>query len=199
MRDIRKVKLKVRGNNLRKFFVTLPLSTKTAWWMTWHLDCKSQDERIRHPTKLEWKIFDKRNNLFALEARNVRLGLARDGFNTFKSMYPSYYIWPMVMFTYNLPPWLCMRSSFMMLTLLILGPKQLGNAIDVYLQPLIDELKQLWFIGMKMYDAEKKEFYNMHAALLWTINDFPTYTNLSGWSTKGKLACPIYMEDTHHL
>src|SRR4051812_42944844 len=30
----------------------------------------------------------------------------------------------------------------------------------------------------------------MQAALLWTINDFPTLGNLSGWSTSGYLACP---------
>jgi hypothetical protein len=31
----------------------------------------------------------------------------------------------------------------------------------------------------------------MHAALMWTINDFPAYGMLSRWSTAGKLACPI--------
>lgn len=31
----------------------------------------------------------------------------------------------------------------------------------------------------------------MRAAILWTISDFPAYAMLSGWSTKGKLACPI--------
>jgi len=30
----------------------------------------------------------------------------------------------------------------------------------------------------------------MHAAIDWTINDFPAYANLSGWSTKGYKACP---------
>ena len=30
----------------------------------------------------------------------------------------------------------------------------------------------------------------MHATLLWTINDFPAYSDISGWSTKGSLACP---------
>ena len=39
----------------------------------------------------------------------------------------------------------------------------------------------------------------MHAALLWTINDFPAYANLSGWSTKGKLACPVCNEDTYSM
>ncbi|KAL8117782.1 hypothetical protein AgCh_015615 [Apium graveolens] len=33
----------------------------------------------------------------------------------------------------------------------------------------------------------------MKAALLWTINDFPALAMLSGWSTKGKLACPVCM------
>uniref|UniRef100_M1D484 TNP2-like transposon protein n=1 Tax=Solanum tuberosum TaxID=4113 RepID=M1D484_SOLTU len=36
----------------------------------------------------------------------------------------------------------------------------------------------------------------MRAALLWTINDFPAYANLSRWSTKGALACPLCNKDT---
>jgi len=31
--------------------------------------------------------------------------------------------------------------------------------------------------------------------LMWTINDFPAYGMLSGWSTHGKLACPYCMEN----
>ena len=30
----------------------------------------------------------------------------------------------------------------------------------------------------------------MRATLMWTISDFPTYGMLSGWSTKGYMACP---------
>ena len=30
----------------------------------------------------------------------------------------------------------------------------------------------------------------MRAAVPWTINDFPVHANLSGWSTKGRFACP---------
>jgi len=29
---------------------------------------------------------------------------------------------------------------------------------------------------------------------MWTINDFPTYGMLSGWTTAGRLGCPICME-----
>ena len=35
----------------------------------------------------------------------------------------------------------------------------------------------------------------MRAAILWTINDFLAYANLSSWSTKGKFACPICNKD----
>jgi hypothetical protein len=36
----------------------------------------------------------------------------------------------------------------------------------------------------------------MRAALMWTINDFPAYGMLSGWSTHGRFACPHCMEHT---
>ncbi|BBH07141.1 hypothetical protein Prudu_018990 [Prunus dulcis] len=75
--------------------------------------------------------------------------------------------------TYNLPPWLCMKRKFMMLSLLISGPKQPGNDIDVYLEPLIDDLKSLW-VGIRgVYDAHNGEYFTLRAALMWTINDFP--------------------------
>ncbi|KAM6574759.1 hypothetical protein CsatA_023086 [Cannabis sativa] len=36
----------------------------------------------------------------------------------------------------------------------------------------------------------------MRAALLWTINDFPARSSLSGWSGQGYKACPTCNEDT---
>ena len=39
----------------------------------------------------------------------------------------------------------------------------------------------------------------MHACVLWTINDFPDYGNLSGLSTKGYKAYPICNEDISSL
>jgi len=35
----------------------------------------------------------------------------------------------------------------------------------------------------------------MKATLMWTINDFPAYGMLFGWSTHGKFACPYCMGD----
>jgi len=45
------------------------------------------------------------------------------------------------------------------------------------------------------YDISKKQNFMMKVALMWTINDFPAYGMLSGWSTSGRLACPHYMNN----
>ena len=37
-----------------------------------------------------------------------------------------------------------MKRKFIMMPVLIQGPKQHGNDIDVYLRPLVEELLQLW-------------------------------------------------------
>ena len=64
--------------------------------------------------------------------------------------------------------------------LLIPDPKSPGEKIDVFMQPLIDELNDLWVCGIEAYDAHSKSTFQMHAALMWTINDFSTYGMLSG-------------------
>ncbi|XP_035547370.1 uncharacterized protein LOC118348907 [Juglans regia] len=152
---------------------------------------------MRHPSDSQvWTTFDNDHSWFARDARNIRLGLASDGFNPFNNLAKPYSIWPVILMPYNLPPWLCMKDQFFITSLIIPGPKSPGNEIDVYLQPLVDELNELWENGVHTYDAYKKETFRLHAALMWTINDFPAYGNLSGWSTKGKLACPSCNADT---
>ena len=56
----------------------------------------------------------------------------------------TYSTWLVVLTIYNWPPWLCMKQHSFMLSLLILGPESFGEKIDVFLQPLIDELIHLW-------------------------------------------------------
>ena len=83
------------------------------------------------------------------------------------------------------------------LSLLISGPRQPGNNIDVYLEPQIEDLITLWEVGVQVYDAHQQEFFTLRAVLLWTINDFPTYGNLSGCTVKGYYGCPICGEETY--
>ncbi|KAK9267622.1 hypothetical protein L1049_010053 [Liquidambar formosana] len=177
------------------------MSKKTATDMRWHKEKRIAEENVlRHPVdSIAWKEFDKEHDWFAQEPRNVRLGLASDGFNPFGNMSNSYSMWPVLLMPYNLPPWKCMKEPFFMMSILIPGPKSPGNDIDVYMRPLIDELKELWEDGVETYDASTKQNFQLHAAVLWTINDFPAYGNLSEWSTKGKLACPTCNKDTCFL
>ena len=172
------------------------MSYKTAFHMKWHVDGCMEGEMMRHPVdSLAWKNFDNVHPSFELEPRNVRLSLESDGFNPFGNMSISYSMWPVVLIPYNLPPLMCMKHAFFMLSLLILGPTTPGNDIDIYLQPLIDELNDLWDVGVQTYDASTKQNFCMRATILWTTNDFLAYANLSGWSTKGKFACPICNKD----
>jgi len=36
---------------------------------------------------------------------------------------------------------------------MISGPKNSGKKLDVFLRPLIDELKNLWSVGVETYDV----------------------------------------------
>ncbi|XP_012847795.1 PREDICTED: uncharacterized protein LOC105967723 [Erythranthe guttata] len=166
--------------------------------MRWYKDGKIDEEgKMIHPSDSEaWKDLDKQYPWFAQDPRNVRLGLATDGFNPFGNMNNSYSIWPMILVPYNLPPWLCMKEPYFIMSLLIPGPKSPGRDIDVYLRPLIDDLKELWESGVRTRDAKTGELFVLHAAILWTINDFPAYGDIYGHRTKGYCACPRCSADT---
>ncbi|XP_028116992.1 uncharacterized protein LOC114314735 [Camellia sinensis] len=101
----------------------------------------------------------------------------------------SYSLWPVILIPYNLPPWLAMKDPFFMLSLLILGESQPGIDIDVYMRPLVDELIQLWKNDTLTCDASTGETFCMGAALLWTIYDWPTFSDMSGWRTKSHYSC----------
>ena len=79
-----------------------------------------------------------------------------------------------------------------MISLLIFGPKQPRNDIDVFLEPFVEELKVAWDEGVRTYDAHSSSSFNMKVILMWVIHDFLAYGNMVGCTTKGFCACPIY-------
>ena len=105
--------------------------------------------------------------------------MTSNGLNPFRMMSTQYSIWPVILMTYNLPLWLCMKQLYFIVSLLILGPKAPSNDIDVFLEPLINELKELWEFSVKIYNASKNEAFILHGALICMINDFSTYGNQS--------------------
>lgn len=165
-------------------------SKNTVEEAQWHkLKRQPVDNELSHPADGEaWKDFDRKYGWFAKDARNMRLGLATDGFNPFGNMSSSYSMWPVFVVPYNGPPWACMEQSNFMMALLIPGPKCPGKDLDVFLEPLIEELLELWK-GVRTYDACSASMFDLHAAILWCIHDYPALGTLSGRTTKGYYAC----------
>ena len=115
---------------------------------------RESDGKMRHPSDSpSWKLVDHRWPDFDSEPRNLRFAISADGINPHSSMSSKHSCWPIIMVIYNLPPWLCMKRKLMMLSLLISGPQKPENDIDVYLAPLLDDLKMLWEEGVESYDA----------------------------------------------
>ena len=60
------------------------MSGHTSDHMRWYKNRDVKDGEISHPViGEEWKNFDRQYPSFAQEIRNIRLGLATDGFNPF--------------------------------------------------------------------------------------------------------------------
>ncbi|CAK8566392.1 unnamed protein product [Lathyrus sativus] len=168
--------------------------------LTWYAKERVVNGMLRHPADSPQRAkIDHDYPNFGQEERNLRLALSTDGINPHGIQSSKLTSWPVILLIYNLPPWLCMKRKYMMLTMLISGPKQPGNDIDIYLAPLIEDLKHMWEAGVEVYDEYKKESFQLRVMLFGTINDFPAYGNLSGYSVKGKLACPVCEDNTHSI
>jgi hypothetical protein len=109
--------------------------------MRWHMEDRKIDEMLRHPADgSQWRKIEREFPDFAGDARNLWFGLSTDGMDPFGEQSCSHNTYPVTLCIYNLPPWLCMKQKFIMMPVLIQGPKQPGNDIDVYLRPLVDEI-----------------------------------------------------------
>ncbi|WVZ83966.1 hypothetical protein U9M48_031052 [Paspalum notatum var. saurae] len=171
---------------LKRIFCSKTLSELARWHK---MKRKPVENELTHPADGEaWKDFDNKYGWFAKDARNIRLGLATDGFNPFGKMSASYSMWPVFLISYNFPPWECMEQSNFMMGLLIPGKESPGKDIDVFLEPLVEELLELWK-GVRTMDALTGKSFDLHAAVIWCIHDYPALSTLSGRVTKGYYAC----------
>ena len=168
--------------------------------MTWHAsDERKDDGKLRHPADAkQWQEFDKKYPDFAEDPRNVRFALSTDGMNPFAERSSTHSTWPVIMTIYNLPSWLCQKRKYLLLTILISGPTQPGVDMDVFLEPLMQEMQILWEVGVKMIDAFRKETFTLRAIIIVTINDYPALFSLSG-QFKGKVGCVECIDGTWHV
>ena len=75
---------------------------------------------------------------------------------------------------------MCMKLPCVFLSSVILGPYNLKNKINVYLQPLINEPKTLCNEGVNTYDVYKDKTFKKKSTLMSTINNFLAYRMLLG-------------------
>jgi hypothetical protein len=90
---------------------------------------------------------------FKDEVRSLRLNIKMDGVNPYSLQNTNYYVWHAVVINTNILPWLSVKNEHLMLALIFPGREQVKN-MDVYLQPLVDELKELWE-GIHVYDVSR--------------------------------------------
>ena len=114
--------------------------------------CKG-DDKLRHPADAtQWKNFDLKYREFSQEPRNIRFTLSTDGMNPFGQMRNPHITWPVILALYNIPSWLCHKRKYLLLTTLISGPKEIGNDIELFLEPLMEDMQKLWSEGVRMWD-----------------------------------------------
>ena len=178
-------------------------SKKLSKLNVWHHFNKSVDGKMRHTADSpQWNFVqselepDAGDDMFGKDPRDIHLGLAVDGMNLYSEKRSTQSLTPVIMFNYNLPPWMVTKKYFVMLCLLIPTKLSLtGCNFDVFIQPLVDELQQLWSRrGVLTRDARAymgMAHFNMRAVLMWTLHDFPAYGLLSGLTTKGFKGCPV--------
>jgi hypothetical protein len=137
------------------------ITKKTARHMRCHKECVHENDQVmvHSSDSVAWKALDNFDLDFARDVRNVRIGLATDGFTPYNSSATSYSCWPIFAIPYNLPPALFMKYEYMFQCLIVPGPNHHEPHINVMLKPLIDESKQLW--GVEAYDYVQKEKFNL--------------------------------------
>ena len=136
----------------RRMFRSLLQALAMVWWAL----NKSDGDIMTHVSySKQWEYIDNVfKEIFAEEDRNAHLAICTDGMNPTSNKRSIHSLWPVLLLNYNIAPWLTTKKYFIMLAILIPGPKSITrDHIDVYLNPLIDELVLLWDEGIWCYDA----------------------------------------------
>jgi hypothetical protein len=107
--------------------------------------------------------------------------------------------WPVILAMFNLPTWLCYKRKYLMLSILIQGLKQADIDIDVFLEPLMEDMAKLWNEGVPMWEQYQQEYFMLYAIIFICIHDALRGFTLSG-QTKGKRGvCPVCVDGTESV
>jgi hypothetical protein len=148
----------------------LSLCEEMTQLMRWHKQGRHDREDpniVSHPMDAEaWHALDSFDPEFARDPRSVRLSLSMDGFHPYSSDSTVYSCWSIFVMPYNLPPNKCLKEGFICHALVILGPKEPKKQMNIFLHPLMEELKELWQ-GVDAYVSHLKCRFNLCLAYRW--------------------------------
>ncbi|GKA51645.1 putative reverse transcriptase domain-containing protein, partial [Tanacetum coccineum] len=178
---------------------------RTCGISRWKVDNKTHNTKtfqqritdgvLRHPADSQaWRTIDEKFPKIAVDPRNLRLEILANGVDI-NTGNRHHNLWPVLTVIYNLPPWLCIKRKFIMLSVLISGYP--GNDIDIFLEPLVDDLHTLFETGVDTYDVSTKDNFNLHVVVLWTINDYPALGILCGCPYSRFKGCVVCGKDTN--
>ena len=94
--------------------------------MSWHASNErmKDDGKLQHPSDgKQWKGFNAKFPVFGDKARDVRFALSTDGMNPFGDLSSFHNTCPVILTIYHLPPWLCQKRRYLLLTMIISGPR----------------------------------------------------------------------------
>src|SRR3954465_11344642 len=89
-----------------------------------------------------------------------------------------------------------MKKKYVTMSMLVQGPKQPGTDINLYLTLLKEELATLWEEGARTWDASRQEYFDMRAAVITTVQDYPGYGYFSGQVVQGFYGCVRCKDNT---
>jgi hypothetical protein len=129
---------------LKRLFLCEEMTQLMRWHKLGIRDSENPDI-MSHPTDAEaWHALDCFDLEFVRDPRSVRLGLSMNGFQPYSYDSSTHSCWPVFMMQYNLPPNKYMKERFIFLALVIPGPKEPRKKTNIFLRPLMKELKELW-------------------------------------------------------
>jgi hypothetical protein len=67
-----------------------------------------------------------------------------------------------------------------MLSILIQGPKQAGTDINVFLEPLMEDMAKLWNERVRMWDQYQQEYFTLYEIIFICIHNAPEGFTLLG-------------------
>jgi hypothetical protein len=128
-------------DHLKRMF----FNPRDAELVRWHSEKhRENDQEIRHSADgTQWKIFDLQYPKFLVESRNIRFALSTNEMNPFGENRSMHSTWPVILMMYNIPTRLCYKRKYLMLSILIQCPKQAGIDIDVFLEPVMEDMAKL--------------------------------------------------------